>query len=382
VKLMAAYDIIPADGLVESQGADLQAGYVGQTVGKVEKLFEKMWGQGGFIDEIGGIARAPEAFKADAIKTMLKQMEDNRGRFILVVADYADRVNDFLDIDPGIQRRFGQRFSLGVLSAESAVSSLRRQLANKELKIGDEVSALIARRMKELRDAPEWASSGDVRKLFNAIVTRQKTAFLEARAAGQATDPKELLPQAVDRAFDALMKEKMQRTIPTEQRKIDELLQTETAKATKKTDEAKTEEDVQMSAEDKAVLDAQAQVDQEFASQVADDPALQQQMEGDVKSAYVKRLSEKLKCTPEQAVKSLQTVKVKVRKMVTQERIVKRFEYHCPYCGGINSPRCAYIGQSMEWKIQHSLKKPWDEVVKEAKEMDVEQEVEVKADAR
>lgn len=106
VKLMAAYDIIPSAGLAESQGADLQAGFLGQTTTKVQKLFESMWGQGGFIDEIGGLARAPEAFQADAAKTMLKQMEDHRGRFILVVADYADRVNEFLNVDPGIARRF------------------------------------------------------------------------------------------------------------------------------------------------------------------------------------------------------------------------------------------------------------------------------------
>ena len=67
-------------------------------------------------------------------------------------------------------------------------------------------------------------------------------------------------------------------------------------------------------------------------------------------------------------------MKIKVKKMVTNVKLVKRFEYHCPYCGGINSPSCAYIGQSLEWKIQHSLKKPWTEEVKENKEVEVEVE--------
>lgn len=208
VKLMAAYDIIPSAGLAESQGADLQAGFIGQTTTKVQKLFESMWGQGGFIDEIGGLARAPEAFQADAAKTMLKQMEDHRGRFILVVADYADRVNEFLNVDPGIARRFGHRFSLEPLSVEGGVRSLCKQLEGKELTLTDEVRTLIASRMNDLHAAPDWASSGDVRKVLNSIVTKQKTAFMNARKAGRQVDPKEVLPEAVNGGFDSLIKEK------------------------------------------------------------------------------------------------------------------------------------------------------------------------------
>ncbi|MFN8608476.1 MAG: AAA family ATPase [Vulcanimicrobiota bacterium] len=208
VKLMAAYDIIPEAGLVESQGADLQAGFVGQTTTKVQKLFEKMWGQGGFIDEIGGIARAPEAFQTDAVKTLLRQMEENRGRFILVVADYADRVNEFLNIDPGIARRFGHRFSLEPLSTEGAVRSLTKQLVGKELKIDEAVKGLITTRMAELQAAPGWASNGDVRKLLNSIVTQQKTAFMEARGQNREVNPRDLLPAAVQAGFDSLLREK------------------------------------------------------------------------------------------------------------------------------------------------------------------------------
>ncbi|MBX3169974.1 MAG: AAA family ATPase [Candidatus Eremiobacteraeota bacterium] len=208
VKLMAAYDIIPSAGLAESQGADLQAGFIGQTTTKVQKLFESMWGQGGFIDEIGGLARAPEAFQADAAKTMLKQMEDHRGRFILVVADYADRVNEFLNVDPGIARRFGHRFSLEPLSVEGGVRSLCKQLGAKELTLTEEVTTLIGARMNDLHAAPDWASSGDVRKVLNSIVTKQKTAFMNARKAGRQVDPKELLPEAVNAGFDSLIKEK------------------------------------------------------------------------------------------------------------------------------------------------------------------------------
>ena len=373
-KLMASYDIVPSADLTETQGAELQAGFVGQTTDKVKKLFESMWGQGGFIDEVGGLARAPEAFKADAVKTMLKEMEDNRGRFILAVADYPDRINDFLNIDPGLQRRFGHRFTLEAMTPNSAVKALGKQIDAKGLTFSPGTEELLAQRMEQLRNAPNWASGGDVRKLANAIVQQQKTGFMEARKAGRQVTAKEITPEAIERGFAALMKEKGASVGTAKYVKPDEpepsiasAVQTQTAAKPKENDGGDN-----INVADQALLAAQAAVDQQFAARFNSDPAEQKRQEADVNSDYIKSLSEKMGVEPEEAIKKLEAVKVKVRKLVTVENVIKHFEYHCPYCGGINSPNCAYIGESMDWKIQHSLKKPWDEVQKETRMVEQE----------
>ncbi|MBS2034466.1 AAA family ATPase [bacterium] len=373
-KLMASYDIVPSPDLTETQGAELQAGFVGQTTDKVKKLFESMWGQGGFIDEVGGLARAPEAFKADAVKTMLKEMEDNRGRFILAVADYPDRINDFLAIDPGLQRRFGHRFTLEAMTPQSAIKALGKQIEAKGLGFSAGTEELLAQRMEQLRNAPNWASGGDVRKLANAIIQQQKTGFMEAKKAGRQVTAKEITPEAIERGFASLMKEKGASVGTAKYVKPDEpepsiasAVQTQTAAKPKENDGGD-----QINAADQQLLAAQAAVDQEFAARFNTDPAEQKRQEADVNSDYIKKLSEKMGVEPEEAVKKLEAVKVKVRKLVTVESVIKHFEYHCPYCGGINSPSCAYIGESMDWKIQHSLKKPWDEVTKETRMVEQE----------
>ena len=55
--------------------------------------------------------------------------------------------------------------------------------------------------------------------------------------------------------------------------------------------------------------------------------------------------------------------------------VIQRFEYHCPFCGRIDSNHCAYINHPMDWKIQHSLRKPWSETVTTEIEEEVEKEV-------
>ena len=63
----------------------------------------------------------------------------------------------------------------------------------------------------------------------------------------------------------------------------------------------------------------------------------------------------------------------KVKKLTTAQR--QRFVYHCPFCGGIDKPSCAYINMDENWKIEHSLKKPWTETIVTEMEEEIEKEV-------
>lgn len=66
-------------------------------------------------------------------------------------------------------------------------------------------------------------------------------------------------------------------------------------------------------------------------------------------------------------------VKAIVKKLTTTQ--VERFKYHCPYCGGIDSPSCGFINYPMSWKIEHSLRKPWNEDIVTEVDVEVEREV-------
>ena len=66
------------------------------------------------------------------------------------------------------------------------------------------------------------------------------------------------------------------------------------------------------------------------------------------------------------------TIKQKKFKTMETEQI-QRFEYHCPFCGGIDADTCGYINYPLDWKVEHSLKPPWTESI----EKEVEKEVDV-----
>ena len=106
------------------------------------------------------------------------------------------------------------------------------------------------------------------------------------------------------------------------------------------------------------------------------DPSQLARDEANPESDYNRELAAALGVEPAAAKKIRVRVAVTIKKLVERKSsvLVKHFQYVCPFCGGVDSPSCGYIRHSLEWKIQHSLKKPWNEEVTttEMVEVDVE----------
>ena len=101
--------IVSRGQLVEADRAKLVAGYSGQTAIKTNQLVDEAIGGVLFIDEAYTLkSNDSDSFGAEAIDTLLKRLEDDRGKFICIVAGYTDQMHDFIDTNPGLKSRFTQ----------------------------------------------------------------------------------------------------------------------------------------------------------------------------------------------------------------------------------------------------------------------------------
>lgn len=109
-QIYEALGILPVGDLIETSREDLVAGYVGQTALKTTEVVNLSMGSTLFIDEAYSLTKKeqPLDFGQEAIDTILKRMEDDRGKFVLIAAGYTEEMVGFLRSNPGLNSRFGQ----------------------------------------------------------------------------------------------------------------------------------------------------------------------------------------------------------------------------------------------------------------------------------
>lgn len=95
--------------VIETDRSGLVAEYVGQTAQKTNRVIDSALDGILFIDEAYSLTpRHTTDFGQEAIDTLLKRMEDQRNRLVVVVAGYPAQMESFLSSNPGLKSRFNR----------------------------------------------------------------------------------------------------------------------------------------------------------------------------------------------------------------------------------------------------------------------------------
>ena len=105
-QIMKDNEILTEGRLVECGRADLVGKYVGWTAPTVKKKFREANGSVLFIDEAYSLVDDRDGMYGDeAINTIVQEMENNRDNVIVIFAGYPDKMEKFLQKNPGLRSR-------------------------------------------------------------------------------------------------------------------------------------------------------------------------------------------------------------------------------------------------------------------------------------
>ncbi len=174
--------VVARGQLVEADRSKLVAGFSGQTAIKTNQLVDQAMGGVLFIDEAYTLKSSDgDTFGAEAIDTLLKRLEDDRGKFICIVAGYTDQMHDFIDTNPGLKSRFTQTIHFDDYTPDELTEIFLKLAAGKNFTVDEDTKAAIHRLFEQLylRRDKNFGNAREARRIFNESVERQSQRLIK-----------------------------------------------------------------------------------------------------------------------------------------------------------------------------------------------------------
>lgn len=167
--------ILKKGHLVEVDRSKLVGEYVGQTAPKTNKVIDEALDGVLFIDEAYSLVGEGSDYGSEAIATLLKRMEDDRDRLVVILAGYTNEIKEFIDSNPGLQSRFNRYIQFDDYSTDELIEIFKSNLRKSRYKIKrdayEELQNVISRAVAS-RDK-NFGNARYVRNLFEKVVQNQ-----------------------------------------------------------------------------------------------------------------------------------------------------------------------------------------------------------------
>jgi probable Rubsico expression protein CbbX len=175
---------------------DLVGQYVGHTAPKTKEILKRSYGGVLFIDEAYYLYRPENErdYGQEAIEMLLQVMESERGRLVVVLAGYKDRMDTFFRSNPGMSSRVAHHIDFPDYSVDELMTIGQMLLEGRAYQLSPDAEPVfrdyVTRRMaqprfanaRSIRNAIDRARLRQAGRLFelDGVLTREQLVTIEA----------------------------------------------------------------------------------------------------------------------------------------------------------------------------------------------------------
>ncbi len=171
--------VLSRGNLVEVGRKDLVGKYVGWTAKQVEDAFNKAKGSVLFIDEAYSLCEEKAGLYGDeAINTIVQMMENCREDTVVIFAGYPDRMQEFLDKNPGLRSRIAFNVNFDNYNTEELVEILQLFASKSGITLASGVLDFVRPLFDRAQKDPTFGNGRFVRNVFEQAKMRQATRLV------------------------------------------------------------------------------------------------------------------------------------------------------------------------------------------------------------
>jgi len=181
-KIYKALGVLERGHIIETDRQGLVAGFVGQTAIKTAERIDEAMGGVLFIDEAYALSNfngLQGDFGNEAIQTILKRMEDNRGEFFVFAAGYPGNMEKFLKANPGLSSRFDKTFHFEDYTAEQLFQIAKKMIKDQNMRLSSKAGQELKMLLFELYRTRDkyFGNARTVRKIIIELVKHQNLRY-------------------------------------------------------------------------------------------------------------------------------------------------------------------------------------------------------------
>ena len=174
-RIYGALDVVGSGHLVEVTRSDLVAGYVGQTAQRTNAVCDKALGGVLFVDEAYSLAGADDdQFGEEALAELVKRMEDDRARLVVILAGYENEMERMLSANTGLRSRLQQTLAFADYTPAELAEIFDTIAARERWRTTDPARAAAHAALAEMHAArgPDWANARTARTFFERCLAQ------------------------------------------------------------------------------------------------------------------------------------------------------------------------------------------------------------------